>query len=194
MVVNHSGDIRSIWSGKFRFLLAPRLYLLIFLFCPSATPLSFNILSFKPEDIVNITRNGSAYIDSEFLYLTRSAKDQPKGGTGRATYKQPFQLRQNATRKLADFTTTFTFSIYAPDDASLTWGAVDGLAFFLAPDGSELNSSDDGFALGKSTTGKIFFIIKMISIRVVLVRPPNLLFGPPILSTPLIYFLEYLKI
>ncbi|KAM5585756.1 L-type lectin-domain containing receptor kinase IX.1 [Rosa sericea] len=148
MVVNHSGDMTSIRSGKLRFLLAPRLYLLIFLFCPSATPLSFNFPSFnQDDDIANITREGSAFIDNEFLYLTRSAPDQPKGGTGRASYYQPFLLRQNATGKLADFTTNFTFSVFAPDDANLTWGAGDGLTFFLAPNGSQLNSSV-GHALG----------------------------------------------
>ncbi|XP_062018246.1 L-type lectin-domain containing receptor kinase IX.1-like [Rosa rugosa] len=160
MVVNHSGDMRSIWSGKLRFLLAPRLCLLIFLFCPSATPLSFTFPSFnQDDDIAKITREGAASVYTEFLYLTKYAADQQPGGTGRATYKQPFLLRENTTGKLADFTTNFTFSIYAKDDANLTWGAGDGLAFFLAPDGSELNSSDDdGFALGLPSNRRYPFV------------------------------------
>ncbi|XP_062014358.1 seed lectin beta chain-like [Rosa rugosa] len=132
MVVNHSSDMTSIRSGKLQFLLALRL---------------FTFPNFNQDDIVNITREGDAYIDKEFLHLTNSSQDQRPGGIGRATYYQPFLLRENTTGKLADFTTNFTFSIYAPNYANLTWGAGDGLAFFLAPDRSELNNSD-GFALG----------------------------------------------
>ncbi|XP_050369645.1 seed lectin alpha chain-like [Argentina anserina] len=138
---------RSIRSAKLQVLLHA-LVLYLFLFCPSATPLSFEFPSFNQSVVPKLTTEGAAFIDTEFLRLTKSAKDEKPGGVGRAYYSEPFLLRDNATG-LADFTTNFTFSIFAPNDAELPFGAADGLAFFIAPNGSKLNStSDSGFCLG----------------------------------------------
>ncbi|KAL6199108.1 hypothetical protein ACLB2K_028895 [Fragaria x ananassa] len=110
----NSGMVLSSRSRKLHFLLV-RLYI-IFLVCPSATPLTFNFPSFTQNDIVNISREGDAFIDNQFLRLTKSAQDQEKiGNVGRATYNQPFLLRQNSTGKLSNFTTSFSFSIYGSD-------------------------------------------------------------------------------
>ncbi|BFG29145.1 hypothetical protein CerSpe_154190 [Prunus speciosa] len=54
------------------------------------------------------------------------------GSVGRATYSRPFLLRENSTGKLADFTTSFNFAIHSNNKSS--YG--DGLAFFIAPNGS----------------------------------------------------------
>ncbi|KAL6202103.1 hypothetical protein ACLB2K_025814 [Fragaria x ananassa] len=112
-------------------------FLLLLLLPFSVTPLTFNFPSFPPAVTSNIFMEGDAFLDG-FLRLTKSAVDVEKNqSVGRATYHQPFFLRQNATGKLSDFTSNFTFVI---DSLSKTsYG--DGLAFFIAPNGSLLNSS-----------------------------------------------------
>ncbi|KAL6205806.1 hypothetical protein ACLB2K_023058 [Fragaria x ananassa] len=81
---------------------------------------------------------GDAVIDNQFLRLTKSAQDQEKiGNVGRATYSQPFLLRQNSTGKLSDFTTSFSFSTYGSDyEQPSQWYTGWGLTFFIAPYGS----------------------------------------------------------
>ncbi|KAM1583092.1 hypothetical protein ACFX10_030741 [Malus domestica] len=113
------------------------LRLLLFQLLPCATPLSFNFSSF-PNGLTNLFIEGDAFVDGTFLRLTKSAADiRQDQSVGRATYSQPFLLRENATGKLADFTTSFTFVI---DSVGKTPYA-DGFAFFLAPNGSLLNTT-----------------------------------------------------
>ncbi|KAL6283560.1 hypothetical protein ACE6H2_014489 [Prunus campanulata] len=109
------------------------LSLLFFLFSPLATPLTFNFPSFS-NGTNNISLEGEAYIGSQLIRLTRSLGEN--GNVGRATYREPFLLRENATGKLADFTTTFAFIIDS--------GHADGMVFFVAPNGSLLNSATGG--------------------------------------------------
>ncbi|RXI03025.1 hypothetical protein DVH24_003103 [Malus domestica] len=121
------------------------LKLLLFELLPCATPLSFNFSSF-PNGLTNLFIEGDAFVDGTFLRLTKSDADISQNqSVGRATYSQTFLLRENATGKLADFTTNFTFVI---DSVGKTpYG--DGLAFFLAPNGSLLNTTiSQGGALG----------------------------------------------
>lgn len=107
------------------------LYLLLFLlFYPFATALTFNFPSF-PNGMTNISLEGEAYIDTQLIRLTRSPGET--GNVGRATYREPFLLKENATGKLADFTTNFTFIIDS--------GSADGMVFFVATNGSLLNSA-----------------------------------------------------
>ncbi|XP_024200257.1 L-type lectin-domain containing receptor kinase IX.1 [Rosa chinensis] len=114
-----------------------QLLLLLLLLLPfSATPLTFNFPSFPLNVTANISMEGDALPDGS-LRLTKSTVDvQWDQSVGRATYCQPFLLRQNSTRKLADFTSSFTFVI---DSVGYTMYG-DGLAFFLAPAGSLLNN------------------------------------------------------
>ncbi|KAM2839310.1 hypothetical protein COP1_030925 [Malus domestica] len=113
------------------------LKLLLFQLLPCATPLSFNFSSF-PNGLTNLFIEGDAFVDGTFLRLTKSAADiRQDQSVGRATYSQPFLLRENATGKLADFTTNFTFVI----DSVGKRRYADGLAFFLAPNGSSLNTT-----------------------------------------------------
>ncbi|PQM34621.1 L-type lectin-domain containing receptor kinase IX.1-like [Prunus yedoensis var. nudiflora] len=92
---------------------------------------SFN--AYSPNTIFT---EGDAYFDNQFLRLTRSGVKS----VGRATYRQPFLLRENTTGKLADFTANFNFSINSANRSN--YG--DGLAFFLAPHGSFLNATIGG--------------------------------------------------
>ncbi|XP_004293019.1 PREDICTED: L-type lectin-domain containing receptor kinase IX.1-like [Fragaria vesca subsp. vesca] len=101
-----------------------------------ATSLTFNFPSFPPDVATNISMEGNASADGS-LRLTKSALDQDlSGSTGRATYKKTFLLRQKSTGKLADFTSSFTFAIDSDNNPNYA----DGLAFFLAPAGSSLDS------------------------------------------------------
>ncbi|KAM1805036.1 hypothetical protein ACFX12_030833 [Malus domestica] len=113
------------------------LKLLLFQLLPCATPLSFNFSSF-PKVPHNLFLEGDASVDGTFLRLTNSAVDSYQNwSVGRATNSQPFLLRENATGKLADFTTDFTFVINSDGKTQYA----DGLAFFLAPNGSSLNTA-----------------------------------------------------
>ncbi|CAL8151042.1 unnamed protein product [Prunus armeniaca] len=113
------------------------LLLLLFQLAPCVTSLDFNFSTF-PNGKNTISLEGDARIDGESLLLTKSAVDDVKEqSVGRATYSQPFLLRDNATGKLADLTTNFTFVI----DSHGKTPYADGLAFFIAPNGSLLNGT-----------------------------------------------------
>ncbi|KAM1001136.1 hypothetical protein FF1_007687 [Malus domestica] len=103
-----------------------------------ATPLTYNFSSF-PNSTINssISLEGDAYTDGQFIQLAKiyeTAALRKNGSVGRVTYREPFLLRENATGKLADFTTHFTFEM-----DPLNNNYADGLAFFVAPNGSLLN-------------------------------------------------------
>ncbi|CAN6560990.1 unnamed protein product [Malus baccata var. baccata] len=134
----------TLRSQKLHFLLV-----FFFLLNPSVTPLNFNFPSFSSADSPNISIEGDAYLGSPFLRLTRDATDETKNySVGRATYRQPFLLQENATGKLADFTTSFDFEIKSVDSNSESVPG-DGLAFFIAPKGSVLISTlGQGGSLG----------------------------------------------
>lgn len=111
-------------------------FLLFSLLSPSATSSTFNVSSFTPDDVKNISTEGDAYIDKQFIRLTSSAVDaNKKQSVGRTTYRESFLIRENATGKLAGFTTNFAFVIDSQGKNSYA----NGLAFFLAPSGSLLN-------------------------------------------------------
>ncbi|CAL9017113.1 unnamed protein product [Prunus brigantina] len=145
MVVTCNSAITTVTlqPTKLHFLL---LLLLFFLLTPPATPLNFSFSSFNSNDSTTISTEGDAYFDTEFLRLTKSAADVAiNGSAGRATYSRPFLLRENSTGKLAGFTTSFNFTIHSDNKSS--YG--DGLAFFIAPNGSFIGTLlAGGFTLG----------------------------------------------
>ncbi|KAK9938003.1 hypothetical protein M0R45_014766 [Rubus argutus] len=130
IVVNYSGNIGIITFQYCSPKLLQFLLLLFFLLTNSATPLTFNISSFPDAD-ANIFLEGDANIDGQSLLLTET-----EYSAGRATYHQSFLLWENATGKLTDFTTSFSFVIDTLGNNSYY---ADGLALFLAPEGSLLN-------------------------------------------------------
>ncbi|XP_044488401.1 L-type lectin-domain containing receptor kinase IX.1-like [Mangifera indica] len=87
--------------------------------------LSFNFSSFR-SNRENMTYE-RAYPQNQVILLASGT-----GMFGRATYYKPLHLWDNATGNLTDFTTRFTFVIDSQNRSS--YG--DGLAFFLAPQGS----------------------------------------------------------
>ncbi|KAI5333140.1 hypothetical protein L3X38_023270 [Prunus dulcis] len=143
MVVTCNSAITTftLQPTKLHFLL---LLLLFFLLTPPGTPLNFSFSSFNSNDATTISTEGDAYFDTEFLRLTKSAADVAiNGSVGRATYCHPFLLSENATGKLADFTSFFEFAMDSKDNTN--YG--DGLTFFIAPNGSSL---DRTIAFGSS--------------------------------------------
>ncbi|KAM1356793.1 hypothetical protein ACFX13_031596 [Malus domestica] len=132
-------------------LLSPKLdhhflVILLLLIIPCAAPLSFEFPTFRQSDHTNRTEElkklvteGDAVIRNQSICLTEGSlggeTNKANGSVGRATYREPFLLRDNNT--LSDFSTSFTFIIDTKN--STTPSYVEGLAFFLAPNGSLLN-------------------------------------------------------
>ncbi|KAI9071916.1 hypothetical protein K1719_046122 [Acacia pycnantha] len=110
-----------------------------FLLIPHAFSLNFRFDSFQQSDVnVNISVESAASIQQPLLYLVQSQRDQAQNySQGRATYIQAMHLWDKTTRKLANFNTNFTFEINSQGQSSFG----DGMAFFLAPNGSKLPHS-----------------------------------------------------
>ncbi|KAK7818421.1 agglutinin-2 [Quercus suber] len=132
--------------------LSPQLFILFYLFMITnfftlLTPftftsaLSFNFTSFS-KDNTDITYESTANSENQTIQLTGSKLTEWL--QGRATYSKPLQLRDNATGKLTDFTTHFTFSISSLNQTA--YG--DGMTFFIVPNGSKIPTLAIGGALG----------------------------------------------
>ncbi|PRQ31918.1 putative protein kinase RLK-Pelle-L-LEC family [Rosa chinensis] len=135
-VINNCGN--GIMTQLYEYSLRQLQYLLLFFFLltPSATSLNFSLSSFSDADTIKIEPDAEIY--RQVLRLTNSSVDESRGeSVGRATWQEPFLLREIATGKLADFTTHFTFAIDTGSES--TYG--DGLVFFIAENGSLLNST-----------------------------------------------------
>ncbi|XP_038985907.1 L-type lectin-domain containing receptor kinase IX.1-like [Phoenix dactylifera] len=96
---------------------------------PLASPLSFNLTGNK-LDKPNINFSGDAYYHGSIVELTKNQMDSPLNySVGSATYSEPVPLWDKASGTLANFTTTFRFSINGFGNQL----SADGLAFFLSP-------------------------------------------------------------
>ncbi|KAE9447013.1 hypothetical protein C3L33_21089, partial [Rhododendron williamsianum] len=118
----------------------------MFFFCilfPQTNSLTFNLTNLGNQDQkANIKTFGAAYISPRGLQVTsneRSANLQQQ--VGKATYIDRLHLWDNSTGKLADFSTHFVFVI----DSEGRPNFADGLAFFLAPDGSKITAGSIDF-------------------------------------------------
>ncbi|XP_050261134.1 L-type lectin-domain containing receptor kinase IX.1-like [Quercus robur] len=138
--------------------LSPQLFILFYLFVITnfftlLTPftftsaLSFNFTSFS-NDTTDITYE-SAYSENQAIQLTGG--NLTEWLQGRATYSKPLQLRDNATGKLTDFTTHFTFSISSRNQN--VYG--DGMTFFIIPNGSTIPKNAKGGALGLTSLDQV---------------------------------------
>ncbi|KAK9177411.1 hypothetical protein WN944_029433 [Citrus x changshan-huyou] len=106
---------------------------------PLASALTFNYTSFSPQYDDNITYE-RAYPDSNRVIQLPANRET----AGRATYNQSMRLWDKATGNLTDFTTHFSFVI---DSRNSSYYA-DGLAFFLAPQGSKIPTNKGGGSFG----------------------------------------------
>ncbi|KAG6652108.1 L-type lectin-domain containing receptor kinase IX.1-like [Carya illinoinensis] len=119
------------------------------LLSPLTTAISFSFTNFSSRDITSNITFERAYADSGVIQLT-SNKDESMV-VGRATYSSPMHLWDKASRNLTDFTTHFSFVIDAKNKT--VYG--DGLAFFLAPDGSKIpDGVTDGDSMALAPNGQ----------------------------------------
>ncbi|KAL7206127.1 hypothetical protein ACSBR2_018938 [Camellia fascicularis] len=117
-------------------------FLVLLFFYANATPLSFNLPTIQHNDsLINCT--GDAYISSQGIQVTQDPDEYAvlQWRTGRATCTQPMHLWDTATGNLTDFSTNFSFIITGSN-----YG--EGLAFFLAPNGSNIPPNSTGGGLG----------------------------------------------
>ncbi|PSS02777.1 Legume lectin domain protein [Actinidia chinensis var. chinensis] len=122
-------------------------FFFFFLIIPCANPLHFNLPYIVSNDSLPINCTGDAYISIQGIQVTPdpneyySNSSSLKWKVGRATYNQPLWLWDKASGKLTDFSTHFSFVIQGNN-----YG--EGLAFFLAPNGSNIPSDSAGGGLG----------------------------------------------
>ncbi|KAL5787865.1 hypothetical protein ACOSP7_004814 [Xanthoceras sorbifolium] len=109
------------------------------LIIPFGSSLSFNYTSFSPRHDDNITYERAFPDPNRIIQLAKE-----NGMVGRATYNKPIRLWDRATRNLTDFSTHFIFVIDSQNRSS--YG--DGLAFFLAPQGSMIPTVTKGGSFG----------------------------------------------
>ncbi|XP_028057395.1 agglutinin-2-like, partial [Camellia sinensis] len=119
-------------------------FLVLLFFYANATPLSFNLPTIEHNDsLINCT--GDASISSQGIQVTRDTDlynaSSLQRRTGRATCTQLMHLWDAATGNLTDFSTNFSFIIKGNN-----YG--EGLAFFLAPNGSNIPPNSTGGGLG----------------------------------------------
>ncbi|XP_030958907.1 lectin-related protein-like [Quercus lobata] len=119
---------------------------IFFLFpLPQAKSIYFDFSSLQQNHFESSNPNlqGDAYPDPEGLQLTKDSANSPLNySIGRALYYERVHLRDKSTGWLTDFTTHFSFIIASVDG----YVFVDGLAFFIAPFGSDMpNNSAGGY-------------------------------------------------
>ncbi|KAJ4794533.1 receptor lectin kinase [Rhynchospora pubera] len=122
-------------------------YLLFFLFhsIPRSTSFSFSFNFSDPHfDRHAVQLAGDAFFNGTVINLSRDNADGNfDQSQGRATYKQPILLWDPSNGKVANFTTSFTFTFH---NTYIKRG--DGIAFFLLPYPSRLTDSSAQGCLG----------------------------------------------
>ncbi|KAJ9705572.1 hypothetical protein PVL29_003572 [Vitis rotundifolia] len=79
----------------------------------------------------------ASYSGDKAIHLTRNQRDKMMNDSWRrATYREPFHLWDKASKRMADFSTNLSFGI----DSQRKFSYGDGLAFFLAPNSTQLPS------------------------------------------------------
>ena len=87
---------------------------------------------------------GDAYLDPKGLQLTKDSVNNPLNySLGRALYYERVHLWDKSTWWLTNFTTHFSFIAGVDGHVS-----TDGLAFFIAPFGSDIPNNSAGEYLG----------------------------------------------
>ncbi|KAJ8764726.1 hypothetical protein K2173_009111 [Erythroxylum novogranatense] len=108
---------------------------------------TLHAISFKYPDFTN-TQNLTLISDASsfggVISLTRNRADAKSGNSsGRAVYSEEIHLWDRSNGKVANFTTHFTFNISTLPGL---YGG-DGIAFFLAPNGSHIPENSEGGCL-----------------------------------------------
>ncbi|XP_058734643.1 lectin [Vicia villosa] len=97
---------------------------LLFFKVNSTETTSFLITKFSPDQ-KNLIFQGDGYTTKEKLTLTKAVKNT----VGRALYSSPIHIWDSETGNVANFITSFTFVIDAPN----SYNVADGFTFFIAP-------------------------------------------------------------
>ncbi|XP_057794791.1 L-type lectin-domain containing receptor kinase IX.1-like [Salvia miltiorrhiza] len=121
------------------------MFVFLALIIPATVSLNFNMSPISRSDGGSFNFTGDAYITEDGIQVTTNERDPARTErAGRATYLEPLHLWDKASQKLADFSTHFSIVInsYGSDNFG------DGLAFFLAPQGSSIKSWSYGGSLG----------------------------------------------
>lgn len=141
-----STTISTSLMGKLPLPFLPFVFSTLFtLIIPSASGLSFNFTSFIVGADQNISYEEAYPADGAIQLIKNLRNANVTNSSGRATYYKPMQLWDEASGNLTDFTTHFSFSI----DSQGRRAYGDGLAFFLAPEGSKLPPNlSEGSGLG----------------------------------------------
>jgi serine/threonine protein kinase len=105
---------------------------------PFTSALPFNFTSFDSCGS-HLKCEESALVANPDILLT----EVQQWSVGRATYVSPMHLWDKASGNLTDFTTHFSFVIDSRQNANITYYG-DGLAFFLAPNGSTTTDNSGG--------------------------------------------------
>ncbi|KAF8406124.1 hypothetical protein HHK36_008204 [Tetracentron sinense] len=117
----------------------------MFFLLPFAKAISFNYSDFRVTQKLNYSGHANFDASDGVIQLTRNRADVGlTDSIGRAVFAEEVQLWDSATGAVADFNTHFTFKM-----SKLDRHGGDGLAFFLAPNGSHIpgNSSRGCLAL-----------------------------------------------
>ena len=112
------------------------------LMIPSAnSSLSFSFNDFDPNCNQIHFEGQASYSGDKAIYLTRNQQEKKMNDSwGRATFLEPFHLWDKASKRMADFSTNFSFGI----DSQGNFSYGEGPAFFLAPYGTQLPSDVRG--------------------------------------------------
>ncbi|KAL1563431.1 non-specific serine/threonine protein kinase [Salvia divinorum] len=105
--------------------------------CSQMTSFTYDFSGEHPKDL---TYQGDARFQSETTYLRLTDAEASK--VGRVLYPTPFQFWQASGQ--VDFETTINFIITPKEDRL----PADGIAFFIAPDGSTIPAGSTGANLG----------------------------------------------
>ncbi|XP_031283563.1 seed lectin-like [Pistacia vera] len=132
-----SNPARNFYFGAFRVFL-----ILLHIF--SVNSISFNITCFSEHS--DILCQGDANARDHVIQLTAGSQGDVNF-SGRAIYKEPVHLWDNATRRVADFTSSFSFAV-ASGDEDLPGAR---LSFFLTTNGSIMLPNSSGGFLGLVT-------------------------------------------
>ncbi|CAN6210456.1 unnamed protein product [Urochloa humidicola] len=129
-------------------LLCPGYALIIlFIHVPIAASLSFNFDFSTSNYASELNYSNDSYWAKPVIELTKDQRYEGiNGSVGRVWYARPVPLWDRATRKLANFNTTFSFQIKSGDDNGGAAG--DGMAFFLSYYPSVTPPSSAGGTLG----------------------------------------------
>jgi hypothetical protein len=140
--------------------------LLLLLLPPAAAHFSFtyNFTAASPSDSApsGISFQGDAFFN-KYIRLTRDERVGPlTSSASRSYFSRPIALSDPITRRLASFSSSFAFSISAPEPSAASG---DGLAFFLSPFPSVLPNSSAGGLLGLFNSSTRDAIIPLVAIE-----------------------------